>query len=395
MPRANTATPASFGAAAGANALGTTYATAMGTEKCIVDVSVRVSVKDISASGDATGNFNFVLDGLAEEPEVGDIWRVDTKSFHAYSLEDLMGKISNGAGNIDAINSMIEQDPDHKITSADMLANNGGEEILVTLGGYTWTPTYLSYDNEGNVILTLWMNDSSELNGKAYDTSKTFGSTGTSTWNSGFSASGDVTNIPYPPNMYGTSYMSAVVLNNGGGYATSEGATELTTATQNADSAFALFTMADGGLRDFIVTPEHVSWQESGQNAKALISNLSYNLPNENWGDLTKVPDTDFYSAVYNYAEKTGNNAWNNDWLWLPSLSETGADNTSNGIWATSTEQRKNTTYSWLRSGNGNRVSGAYPLTSSGGDWDLYNVSSNHAVRPALHLNLTKVANSL
>ena len=202
--------------------------------------------------------------------------------------------------------------------------------------------------------------------------------------------------------------MGAVVLNNGGTYATS--GTASSTATQSETNPFALFTMAKYGLTQYLVTPEHVSWQKDGQQAKNEISDLSYNLPNENWSQTTAVGG---FIGNYHYDGKDGNDAWKNDFLWLPSLSETGDNDTSNGIWETSQAQRRLSNsstsaggsvgstsgiaynYSWLRSGYGANAYRACTLSPGGSYWSTDYVDVSRAVRPALHLNLTKIAQAL
>ncbi len=291
-------------------------------------------------------------------------------------------------------------------------------EIIVELGGLKWTPVYLSTTNEGkdnephDVILTLWLADNQQdawadrtadegeyygfLDGALY-----------SDWASNWSS--ESPKVDYPSSMYGMSYMSAVVLNNGGEYATSTNAK--TTAEQSETNPFAMFTMAQFGLTTFLVTPEHVSWQEDGQSAKSQLS-YSCDLPNDNW---TQNPTVENFYEDYHYDGKEGNDAWKDDYLWLPSMTETGYDNNGHtGIWKITTNQRKlmNTDtdyldkvgssnndytrhYSWLRSGNPTTAIDAALLPSSGSGYNFHYVSLAFAVRPALHLNLTEVAKSL
>ncbi len=291
-------------------------------------------------------------------------------------------------------------------------------EIIVELGGLKWTPVYLSTTNEGkdsephDVILTLWLADNQQdawadrkadegeyygfLDGALY-----------SDWSADWMD--DSSTVDYPSHMYGMSYMSAVVLNNGGNYATS--ITTLSAATQSESNAFALFTMAQFGLTKYLVTPEHVSWQEDGQKASEVGGDyVTYNLPNENWSQNTTVGN--FYENNH-FEGKAGNDAWKDDYLWLTSYSETGYKDNYNGIWKTSTAQRKlnssayrgtvgNGNYGFTaqpftmhRSGwitGGSRVSGLAP---DGNRWASNVVSVTYTVRPALHLNLTEVAKSL
>ncbi len=299
-------------------------------------------------------------------------------------------------------------------------AMSNDAEIVVTLGGLKWTPVYLSTTNEGkdnephDVILTLWLADNQQdawADRKA-DEGDYYGFLDGALY-SDFAADWYEINPTeaYPAHMYGTSYVRAVTLNNGGAYATS--GTEAATVGQSKDSAFATFTMSEFGLTQYLVTPEQVSWQESGESTKLQFEHYFwYDLPNENWGGKDKVPDMDFYDD-YNYADKEGNDAWKNDYLWLPSLSETGYSETLIGIWQTSTAQRalsktsvsggvgitnnvgKITQTSWLRSGFGNYARTAYSLLAEGSERSYHYVSDSVAVRPALHLNLTEVAKSL
>ena len=307
-------------------------------------------------------------------------------------------------------------------------AKSNDAEIIVTLGGLKWTPVYLSTTNEGkdnephDVILTLWLADNQQdawADRKA-DEGEYYGfidgalySDFAADWYNGYY---NLTEDPYPSDMYGTSYIRAVTHNNGGVYATS--GTETATAKQNESNVFALFTMSQFGLTDFLVTPEHVSWQESGQSLKEI--GFDYNVSNENWGDRAKVPSDGFRDDAHNFAGKEGNDTWKNDYLWIPSFSETGCADKLLGIWQTSMAQmtlnKKQVSgdvgsangtdngsvnggdvilsRTWLRSDDiETRTNSVYALTPW--TYGCYYVVDSHAVRPALHLNLTEVAKSL
>ena len=177
-----------------------------------------------------------------------------------------------------------------------------GEDLTITFGGLRWDIVYLGKDKSGNSILTLWLSDfnfdafnhrsSTEgehygyLNGALY-------SDWSCDWNS--TTVGDS-----PSNMYGSSYIRVVTLNNGGTYST--GASSSATATQNADSVFAPFTMSgiEGSLTQYLVKPSNVSWQESGQTTQ---SKFMYNCSNENWSTSTSN-DGYYQIGAYNYASK-------------------------------------------------------------------------------------------
>ena len=137
----------------------------------------------------------------------------------------------------------------------------------------------------------------------------------------------------------------------------------------------------------------------------------SYNQPN----DSIESPKSGSYYSGFDYHGKTNYVQWQNDYLWLPSDPEVGYNSSTNGLWETSTEQRQNissstdqitpgvgssndeygtyvSNYSWLRSGECSSASAACTLNPSGeftGSSDA--VTYSNAVRPALHLNLSKV----
>ncbi|MDE6868517.1 MAG: hypothetical protein K2J83_05180, partial [Clostridia bacterium] len=122
-----------------------------------------------------------------------------------------------------------------------------------------------------------------------------------------------------------------------------------------------------------------------------------------------------FQQGAYNYAYSANNyyNDWGSDYVWVPSVSEIGRTNSNSsfeGLWGTggsatgqvkfntgSTTQASsclsgstNTTeYVWLRSSNTGYASSAQVQSSSGGTVSCFTAGTN-AVRPALHLNLTK-----
>ncbi len=332
---------------------------------------------------------------------INELWIDSAHKFNSESLKALLQAISGDSGVSLSDISKIEKMAKNGTNAQEMITNNNKQEITVTLGGLTWTPTYLSTTKAEygeKIILTLWLSDSIQLSGKTYAIGKTFDENGTSTWNSGYSP-GDNPYAKYPDNMYGSSYIRSVVLNNGGGYLNQKDATSLEPYSSDKSSVFAKFTMAenDGNYNDlteFIVTPENVSWQESGQSAISQGVNEN-NLSNENWSQ--SISNDGFYynssyKCYYNYAGKTGNDVWKNDHLWLPSRTETGYDDSHNGMWNISSEQRQNSSLSWLRSGN---RSSAYSVAvhSSVG---FYTVQwTKCTVRPALHLCLSDAISSL
>ena len=135
--------------------------------------------------------------------------------------------------------------------------------MTITINGKPWYAMYLSSNRNGDPILTLWLADASLSSQWSY-----FGD----------NADGD-----YPANMYGTSMIRAVGLNNGGKYATNFDSLSNETS-QNSSNVFAIYTMEDisGSLTSFIDTPSNVAWQETvsarDNNFSASGTNYSYNF---------------------------------------------------------------------------------------------------------------------
>ena len=320
---------------------------------------------------------------------VGEIWDSTNKKFSKDNAAALLATISSdGSGKIEKIESDLGSD--NVKTASEIFTQKSSKSIVVTLGGIKWIVTYLSKDKSGNVVATLYQADSST-------TTSTFGNGsyyGTNSPTSGV-----------PTNMYGTSYIRAVTLNNGGYYIniTSNNYNPSSVglkATQSSAHEYALFTVPSLGLTQHLVQPLNVSWQESGQTATSILG-FSYNLSNESWSD--SVADTGFYNSSYNYAGnyysnvdggQSGNGDWKYDYLWLPSLSETGYSGT-NGIWKINENERSSNSNTWVRSADGSLTYREYGLIPSGANYSGYGVMASRAVRPSLHLNLKSIYDNL
>ena len=297
-------------------------------------------------------------------------------------------------------------------TAADIRANTTGktssQDIVVTLGGLKWEVVYLSKDTDGNTILTLWLsnNKQSAWTSKSATEGTYYGFLDGGLY-SDYAANWTSSTIStYPSDMYGTSYIRAVALNNGGKYSTS--ATAAKSAIQTTNNVFASFTMSSSTLCNYIVTPAKVSWQENQSTIES--AGFTYNLSNDAWSKTTS--NTGFYSTSLNYATKTNSDTWKNDKIWLPSMAETGYRDSNLGLWKVSEAQRQNAdgvsgnanvgdvgstagaayNYAWLRSGGYNGASYSHTLVKNGAGFDDGYTDKSYAVRPAFHLNLSKIA---
>ena len=258
----------------------------------------------------------------------------------------------------------------HTYTSEDFRTNNNNLDIAVQIGDFYWTATYLSSGN-GDPILTLWLANSNIT--------------------SPFSVySTDNRNYTYPSGMYGTSYVRAVALNNGGTYATSK--TTAIEVEKKVDSPWAIFTNENvsGNIVNYLEVPENMSWQVV-QNASSI--NFSPGSgQNQNNEGLT----TGCSGGTTSFLGKTGYDAWGTDTLWIPSIAECWNDK---GIWKTSLNQCSNDSSQivWTRSGVSGQQSyhnDVWYLNASGST-SFAGAQNEYVIRPAFHLNLRKAAEGL
>ncbi len=248
-------------------------------------------------------------------------------------------------------------------TSADFRSYNGDKDVVVTIDGKKWIATYLSKNSSGEPILTLWLANS-EITARWHNQSAN-------------------SNGNYPNNMYGTSSVRAVTLNNGGGYAVNYNDTSLKSVTQDTKNEWARYTMTkeqgvSESLTEFIEVPDNMSWQHT-QSAKA-----SAGQSNDFNNDAL---DAGGNGNSGSYLAKTGYKNWAKDRLWLPSIAETGVSGVS-GIWKASINTRANINYSWVRSANNNHYGQVHLLNANGNGIDQS--GAEYILRPAFHLNLAK-----
>ncbi|MBD5100976.1 MAG: hypothetical protein HDT29_07010 [Clostridiales bacterium] len=293
-------------------------------------------------------------------------------------------------------------------TSADFRTYNGAD-VVVIIDGIPWTATYLSQNEDGDPILTLWQADAMSIN--YYDVS-------TNSMDTKVDGAWNLTNVinsvnKYPSNSYGTSSMATAVLNNGGAFARSNtDASEI--IQQQESSTYAKFTMpgATGSLTSFIDVPNNVPYQKNNtkESAKTQSYHSLYKYDANN--DCLGAPISgNMYSATYTYygnakVNQSGYLAWGDDRLWLPSLAEVGYSDTqtnpdsgkiANGLWQTSINQRNLSKIGlnfafYLRSATFRHYHAALLIDPIIEEIYNYNVDYEYAVRPAFHLNLNEAA---
>ena len=285
--------------------------------------------------------------------------RTDGKIFDRKQINALLEKLGGANATLATVNALGTQDAGHIRT------RNGGD-VTVTFGGMEWNVTHLTQDNNGNTIVTFWLASSSEV--IQYNP-----------WTA------NAPTLAYPCNMYSTSLIRAQALNSGGcGYVATQGASTLTPIAQDAEHTYAKFTMTgiQGSLTKYIVAPINVAYQET-ETIRSYYTSWN-TCPNEAWG----TPASASYSSNMNYSGKSYYTQWASDYIWLPSLAETGASDIT-GIWNLSESQRSNSVNTWLRTGYYPNSLNSCSLYENGTSSDL-RTTYELAVRPAMHFNLTE-----
>ena len=293
--------------------------------------------------------------------------RTDDKIFDRAAVDALLEKLGGNQATLATVAALGTKD-------AAYFRTQNGDDIAVTFGGLDWTVTHLTQDVNGNVVVTLWLGASADM--QAW-----------SLWQS------DHPEYDYPSNMYSTSYIRAKALNSGGcGYvedvAHAQGASKGLNQSlpQNADHEYAIFTMSGvrGSVTSHLVRPRDLAYQSS--ETMRTFNTAWHTCPNEAYG----TPDSaSYYNASMNYSAKDFYDEWADDYIWLPSIAETGYSGIS-GIWNLSSAQRSNAAGSWLRTGNDTSADDVCALDAGGSPSTLLAGSGSCAARPALHLNLTK-----
>ncbi len=337
----------------------------------------------------------------AERKTIGEIYNDGSKGFDADNLKALYKSLT-GKETFTGIKTAAGTNK----TSADFRTQSG-RNVSVWFGGVKWDATYLTTAKNGDVILDLW---------RSADDLK---STDESSYSNGWSDSSSDT-FTYPSNMYSISKIRVEALN-AGGYMSKLTAdkknSELVDVTpQSSENQYARFTMESvaDSLTAYIAKPSEVGYQADEWN-RALIDAFylrgNYYFPN----DAYEAPKSggEWYRDSINYASKDGDRMegakygdWKDDYVWLPSVVETGIKDGSgnNGLWVTDAFLRSTDNthgqgfkYCWLRSGDYWMANGAYYLNTSGSydytyDSKYYKmVISPYGVRPAIHLNLTAI----
>ncbi|MDE6566075.1 MAG: hypothetical protein K2L47_03275, partial [Clostridia bacterium] len=299
-----------------------------------------------------------------------ELWNSVSSTFNNVVLDDLVGKLFGNEDPVEYIKKYQDTQTGSYVVPASIInakVGNATDGMTVMLGEKEWMVASLTLaDIDGkndNIIVTLYLAD--------VDGTSQFYSSGTTT--KGNSA-------------YSRSIVRNHLLN---------------------DSKWSLFnqTGIESFASQFLVQPKYINYQYN-QTAIGRGGPYTTHLPNEALGALTTGWQNPIYyqpndTFIDNNGVSQRYDAWGEDYIWLPSMTETGATNRCNAgtesIWKLSANQVKHngTSRAWWRSGNYMSYKDAYSLADNGESDGGNYVTNNYGVRPAIHLNLSSVAQTL
>ncbi len=238
---------------------------------CVIAVATTLG-GGISANAMTTSNAKanaiFLMSGESSSTTTSSATSV---TFNGTSLTNLYTQILPSTGynkTYEGLQQYVQAQASGGVKASTIKANNSSKDVIVAIGGLYFTVAYVSETKTGDVIATLWLTDSSQMGTHRY---------------SQFSANGWyndywITNMKKQSNLYGSSYIRSVVLNNGTTY------TKAASSPANADSSvswevgiqttanpLARFTMENNNvasgtskmttsLTKFIEKPQNVAW---------------------------------------------------------------------------------------------------------------------------------------
>ena len=279
-------------------------------------------------------------------------------------VKDLQDKLFNGIDNpVSYIKQFEDEQTESYVLNAreinKKLNNNKGNDngLVVKLDGKNWmvaSLTLADLESNDNIIMTLYLADSltkSQYNGRA-------------------GIRGD--------NIYSSSIVRKELL---------------------TDSMWSLFNSGDNNnfASNYLVKPKYIKYQKTQTR---IGRGTDYHSPNEALHSLT----TGWYPGVnYQPAETFDGiryDAWGEDYIWLPSFTETGADNQmdTSSIWRLSSYQRQVkssvSSEAWLRTANAGDSQYVRTLQATGNSTTPL-VTETYGIRPAIHINLSKIIDGL
>ena len=299
-----------------------------------------------------------------------ELWDSNTKSFNKQVVNDIKNKLFGSQNPKDYINNNYDSQEynwtQSKVVNARTInaqVGNANEGMIVTLGGKKWMVTSLTFgegDKKDDIILTLYLASSE----------------GTAMF---YSNNNDVKGN----NAYCRSEVRKNLLEN---------------------SNWSLFNQASDFATQYLVQPKFIKYQHTQTSMGRGGVHSPVHVPNEALDEFTSGWHTNLNGGYNSVSEMFGGiryDAWGDDYLWLPSMTETGSNNNLDvaSIWKLTSHQRMPKSGgaqipSWFRTGDSNNYGFANAIKENG-DRMYYTVENALGIRPAIHLNYTEMLDSL
>ncbi len=309
-------------------------------------------------------DFKSISNVAAAVSNIGEMWDSTYNIFDYTQVKQLVQSLFGNDNQITYVKGAKDSYTNTYVRSAVDIKNKAGGEFKITLGGVDWVPasmTLTTVNGKEEVVLTLFSTAS-----------------------------------------FGSSAFSSVPGNAANAYSCSDLRTNLMKSSKA--SPF----LSGTALSDFLVQPKDIQYQHTQTNQRGIgwtvCPNDALDQITSGWGSLGSiynVPSTTLFGGK-------AYNDWGNDYIWIPSYVETGDDGNPNdhyygqgasskSIWKLSSTQYEkygNGEKSWRRTGHNHNIGYAY-CSYSGTVNTAPAVSTSLDIRPAIHLNLTKVQDSV
>ena len=299
-----------------------------------------------------------------------ELWDSNTQSFNKQVVNDIKNKLFGSQNPKDYINNNYDSQEynwtQSKVVNARTInaqVGNANEGMIVTLGGKKWMVTSLTFgegDKKDDIILTLYLASSE----------------GTAMF---YSNNNDVKGN----NAYCRSEVRKNLIEN---------------------SNWSLFNQASDFATQYLVQPKFIKYQHTQTSMGRGGVHSPVHVPNEALDEFTSGWHTNLNGGYNSVSEMFGGiryDAWGDDYLWLPSMTETGSNNNLDvaSIWKLTSHQRMPKSGgaqipSWFRTGDSNNYGFANAIKENG-DRMYYTVENALGIRPAIHLNYTEMLDSL
>ena len=295
-----------------------------------------------------------------------ELWDADKGVFNNTVIDDLTSKLFGNENPVEYIKKFQDTQTGAYVVPASIINNKVGNVangMVVTLDSKEWMVASLTLaDIDGkndNVILTLYLADN--LGASSF-------------YNNGSTSKGN--------NAYSRSMIRNHILT-------------------NSDWSFFNESVNNVFVKNFLIQPKYIGYQRN-QSTVGRAGGNTFHFANEALGTLSSdwcpginYQPTDTFDDINGVSQRY--DAWGNDYIWLPSITETGANDfmDSSSIWKLSSNQRKSTSNSSrLRSGLDGSYYNAHILNADG-NRDYSVVTNSSGVRPAIHLNISSSIETL